>query len=473
MVVENLLVFAALAVLTGVVVRPAYRPWLILVTSVLAVYWLQPASSIRHLDFWIPTATLAIVVLSWAVTLGKDSAQLLRGSTGTLALLGGLVLLVASGRYLHPVCCLTASVPPALGAALIAIASVGIAVCLLGVLAKRAGIAGIAILFILGVLLTLKAEPLGRAASAMLRLLAGQMPDLAQSTDLTFLGFSYIAFRLIHTILDRAAGRLPAVPLREYVCYATFFPALTAGPISRAQPFLQDLNQTGRLSLAAFVAGGQRILLGVFKKVVLADALALVALDPRRAAQTEGSLWAWVLLYAYSLRIFLDFSALTDIALGLARWMGIRLPENFDRPYTKTTLTAFWNSWHITLAQWVRAYVYNPLTRSLRSRAAIPPVGLIIFVGQLTTMLLIGIWHGVTVNFALWGAWHGLGLFISNRWNELRRSRGHTGPPSVWARAAGLVLTFHFVTLGWIWFALPNPTASLAFVRVLLGVTPR
>jgi alginate O-acetyltransferase complex protein AlgI len=360
-----------------------------------------------------------------------------------------------------------------MAAALAALTSLGLAVVLLGRFSGRRAIGSFAVAAILGVLCMLKSEPLGAAASAFLRRLAGQTPDLARAADLAALGFSYIAFRLIHTLLDRSAGRLPAVPLKEYVCYVLFFPALTAGPISRAQPFLQDLERPRRLSADAFLAGGQRILVGVFKKAVLADALALIALDARLAAHTEGSLWAWILLYAYSLRIYLDFSALTDIALGLAAWMGIRLPENFDRPYAKSTLTAFWNSWHITLAQWIRAYVYNPLTRFLRSRTSISSVGWIIFVGQLGTMLLIGVWHGLTVNFAIWGAWHALGLFIANRWNELRRSRGHLGPPSAWARAAGRVLTFHFVTLGWIWFALPAPASSLAFLRVLSGLPPR
>ena len=111
-----------------------------------------------------------------------------------------------------------------------------------------------------------------------------------------------------------------------------------------------------------------------------------------------------VLLYAYAWRLYLDFSGYTDIAIGLGRLFGVRLPENFERPYLKPNLTTFWNSWHITLAQWFRAYFFNQLTRALRSRPRPLPAALIILIGQVGTMLLIGLWHGVTWNFVAWGA---------------------------------------------------------------------
>ena len=210
----------------------------------------------------------------------------------------------------------------------------------------------------------------------------------------------------------------------------------------------------------------------MLKKFVLADSLALVALNAANAAQTASPLWMWLLVYAYAWRLYLDFSGYSDIAIGLGRFFGIKLPENFDRPYLKPNLTLFWNSWHITLAQWFRAYVFNPLTRALRARP-LPPAA-IILTTQLVTMVLIGLWHGVTWNFVIWGAWHGVGLFIHNRWADFIKPRGAflAARPRLQqaGRVAGVVLTFHFVALGWVWFALPDTGLALSVFRRLFGL---
>jgi D-alanyl-lipoteichoic acid acyltransferase DltB (MBOAT superfamily) len=209
---------------------------------------------------------------------------------------------------------------------------------------------------------------------------------------------------------------------------------------------------------------------------VLADTLAIFSLDPANALQVNSPMWMWLLLYAYALRLYLDFSGYTDIAIGLGRLLGIRLPENFNAPYLKTNLTGFWNAWHITLAQWFRAYFFNPLTRWLRTHPAKPPIWAIILVGQTGVMLLIGLWHGLTWNFALWGLWHAAGLFVHNRWSEWQRARGWTAPARPWQQrvlaAGGWLLTFNFVSLGWVWFALPDLQSSLHVLQALLGMKP-
>ena len=179
------------------------------------------------------------------------------------------------------------------------------------------------------------------------------------------------------------------------------------------------------------------------------------------------------MLYAYALRIFFDFSGYTHIAIGLGQILGIQLPENFDRPYLKRNLTLFWNSWHITLAQWFRAYFFNPLTRALRSNPRNIPMPLIIFVGQLSTFTLIGLWHGISWNFAIWGAWHGLGLFIHNRWTNLMRSKASwlEGQATLnrFLSISSTVLTFQYVSLGWVWFALTDPAQSWHTLLKLFG----
>ena len=162
---------------------------------------------------------------------------------------------------------------------------------------------------------------------------------------------------------DRTTGKLAAnaIALREFVSYVVFFPSLTAGPIDRAERFAKDYCNPAAPQVADLLAGGQRIITGVFKKFVIADTLAIVALNGVNAAQASSALWIWVLVYAYAFRIYFDFGGYTDIAIGLGRFLGIKLPENFDRPYLKPNLTLFWNSWHMTLAQWFRTYFFNPV----------------------------------------------------------------------------------------------------------------
>ena len=248
---------------------------------------------------------------------------------------------------------------------------------------------------IVGLFVILKSETLAELVSVGLRSINSQSSSLASATDIKWLGFSYVAFRLLHTLRDRLSGRLPDLTLNEYVTYIIFFPAYTAGPIDRVQRFVQDLRQPILPNLDTTLNGGKRILLGIFSKFVLADVFALFALNNVNTDQVNSAGWLWVLLYAYALRIFFDFAGYTNIAIGMGQLLGIQLPENFDRPYLKQNLTLFWNSWHITLAQWFRAYFFNPLTRSLRSSPRNIPLPMIIFIGQLSTFILIGLmaWH--------------------------------------------------------------------------------
>jgi alginate O-acetyltransferase complex protein AlgI len=269
---------------------------------------------------------------------------------------------------------------------------------------------------------------------------------------------------------DRSAKRLPEMRLREFVSFAIFAPALQAGPIDRPDRFLKDLRAPFVPGLALFEQAGWRMLTGAFKKYALADTLGLIALSDANALAVKPW-WAWLLVYAYALRIWLDFSGYTDIALGVARLAGIALPENFNAPYLKPNLTQFWNNWHMSLAQWFRAYWFNPLTRALRKREW--EQAPIILLGQASTMLMIGLWHGVTVNFLLWGLWHAIGLFAHNRWADFAKTRlMWVSERPVLQRAvniAGAIATFHFVVLGWVFFALSTPAAALTVLRRLFG----
>ena len=428
-----------------------------LAVSVAAIYWLQPLTPIRYLDFWLPTAALGLTVWTWAATRPGAGAPTAAQASGASAsgghparagrppqrlpdderratlitglVVAGLVLLIGLTRYLGPVCCLTPAPPPAAGSVVLGLGLMGGVAGLLFWRPVPARWLNVGVLVLIGLLVVTKLEPAGRLASAGLRTLAGQPADLALATDLRWLGFSYLSFRLMHVLRDRAAGRLPAVSLREFLTYALFFPAYTAGPIDRVERFVKEQRQPFRLEAETVLAGGTRIALGVLKKFVLADSLALVALNAANAAQANSTLWTWVLVYAYAWRLYWDFSGYTDVAIGLGLFFGIKLPENFDRPYTRQNLTLFWNSWHITLAQWFRAYVFNPLTRSLRARPV--PVPVIIFITQAVTMVLIGLWHGVTAQFRDLGRLARAGAIYSQSLGRLyQAARGAAGVPA-------------------------------------------
>ncbi len=389
------------------------------------------------------------------------------------AILLGVTLVVALTRYFGPVCCLTPTRPPELPLVLGVMLMLGLIIAITST-SQGQRLSSLLVLFLLIIIfIVLKSEPLSISLSAALRSLQGQDAQLASAIDVRWLGYSYLAFRLMHVLRDRQQGKPHDYSLSEFVSYCLFFPALTAGPIDRSERFMGDIRLSPPLDAAETFDGGQRVLVGIFKKFVLADSLAIFALNPINAAQTSSTIWTWVLLYAYALRIYLDFAGYTDIALGTARWLGIKLPENFSAPYITTNITAFWNSWHITLAQWFRAYFFNPVTRALRSKKLNLPVWLVIFVGQAGTMLLIGLWHGVTWNFAIWGLWHAVGLFAHNRWSDWMRPRMASLEQRIGLTLIlsfiSWVITFHYVTLGWVWFALPGPKLAIVTMTKLFG----
>lgn len=476
MTLLSTLVFVLGAVLIAWLLPARMRLGAIVVASLLSVFWLQPGLPIRSLDFWIPTTSLLLINIVWTTTQPtcletiEQRKSLLQGASLT----GGSLLLLSLTRYLGGLCCLSASRPPQIGQVSLFIAG-GLSLAAFPILLPRwRRLFSLAVIsLILALFLILKSPALLEAASQVLRSLSGQPIELASSQDISWLGFSFISFRLLHALLDFRAGRLPTYRLDQFIAYVLFFPSLAAGPIDRSQRFIGELNNPKNSRAANLSAGLERIVWGLFKKFALADYLALAALNSQNAAQVESTLWTWLLVYAYALRIYFDFSAYTDLALGTGKILGLNLPENFDRPYLKPNLTAFWNSWHITLAQWFRAYFFNPITRALRSQARPMPVWSIILLAQISTMVLIGLWHGINWNFAIWGAWHGLGLFIHNRWSEWSRARlGFFETHPSWqraARGAGWLLTFHYVALGWVWFALPSIQLSSRVFQILAG----
>jgi alginate O-acetyltransferase complex protein AlgI len=451
---------------------PKGRQLLLLVVSTFVVFWLQPAEPFVSLAFWLPVGTLLIIVLAWVLT----SALEVRGwrqNWPAIAILVGVVLLMDLNRYFN-LTQVYMSTTPSLTFALIIMIAIGLVTLLLTLWQRSHRILQvIALLAIISILLFLKIPQLTTLVLDFLAHTHGQNPDTAD-VIFSWLGFSYLAFRLMHTIRDRQSGRLPAVTLAEYVNYVIFFPAFTAGPIDRLERFVKELRTPLPMGNEDWIDAGTRLFVGLFKKFVLADLFAVISISDVLVPYVKGAGWMWLFLYAFSFQIYFDFSGYTDVAIGLGRLLGIRLPENFAAPYLKPNLAQFWNSWHMTLTQWFRSYFFNPLTRTLRSKKQLP-VWIIIFVTQISTMVLIGLWHGGTLNYILWGAWHGVGLFIHNRWSELTRSHLPVWTQSprgqIVMNVVGVFITFNYVALGWLFFTLSTPAIAWQAMLKLFGIS--
>lgn len=451
-----------------------WRGWLLLILSAAAVYTLQPAIPVRFVDFILPTLALGLAIFIWYAT---QPVRDRRETLLTLLLIGAVILLMAAMRYVHPDWRLTPSRPPDMLHVIgVVSAAALVSLFLLRALSSK-GVIAASIGLLLLMFVVLKTPMLADAVSQFARRQTAQDASLADgATDLAWLGFSYLVFRLLHLLFECRAGRLPAVSLRTHLTYTLFFPAYTAGPIDRLERHTVDDAALAHADLTAaphLVEALGRLIVGVFKKFVIADSLALFALNEINATQAVSAGGLWLLLYAYGLRLFFDFSGYSDIAIGLGRLYGIRLPENFDQPYRRQTITAFWQSWHMTLSQWVRFYIFSPLSRALLRRQVGSPL-MVVFSAQLATMIIIGLWHGVSWNFLIWGVWHGVGLFVHKLWSDRTRLwylSLKTRPRLRFAwTVVGVGITFHFVMLGWVWFALPDVAlAWQVFLRLLGG----
>jgi len=261
------------------------------------------------------------------------------------------------------------------------------------------------------------------------------------------IGISFYTFMAISYVVDVSRLEITPAPWLDVFVYLAFFPHLVAGPIVRGDELLPQIRRprdSGGIdvSRAAYLIFG-----GLFKKIVISSYLATQLVDPVFGTPgAHSALETLVAIYAYAIVIYTDFSAYSDIAIGVALLLGFEFPRNFDRPYSATSLRDFWRRWHITLSRWLRDYVYIPLGGSRRGEVSIA-------VSVMVTMLVGGLWHGAGWTFVTWGGLHGLGQVIG-RWR--RRSRVERGLPGEPVSPATImrarILTFHLVCLGWVFF---------------------
>ena len=274
------------------------------------------------------------------------------------------------------------------------------------------------------------------------------------------LGISFFTFECVSYLLDVQKGAAELLPLRRFLLFPTYWPHLVAGPILRIKEFSLELENLRRPTWRETLAGLDRVVIGLVKKVVFADSLA-VFVDQGFGATpgTVGGVDGWALTVAFALQIFFDFSGYSDIAIGVSRMVGIRMPENFNLPYHAESPSDFWNRWHMTLSRWIRDYLFFPLNLRAGRRVWLRYVFLVL------VMTLVGLWHGAGAGFVVWGAWHGT-LMVLHRVLQNRIGRLDDGPRIPLERLGRLV-SLVLLVAGWVPFRAPTLATAGAMLRAM------
>jgi len=283
------------------------------------------------------------------------------------------------------------------------------------------------------------------AAVAVLAFLKGTAAPLP-------IGISYYTLQGIAFLLESHRGEISSAGLLDYSLYLSFFPRLTAGPIVRPDDYLPQLNARPRVTSADIWNALVLICFGLFKKLVIADNIA-AAVNPIFAnfADAEGGRLL-LATYGFAVQIYCDFSGYTDIALGAARLFGYNLPENFQWPYLAANPADFWRRWHISLSNWLRDYVYFSMP-GLRSSSRLPA-----YFGLVATMVVCGLWHGISWTFVAWGLYHGI-LLAGYRAFQVRK----IGMP----RLMSILLMQQLAVVGWILFRADTLSGAGRFIARL------
>lgn len=282
------------------------------------------------------------------------------------------------------------------------------------------------------------------------------------------IGISFYTFHGISLVVDvyrknYVLTEIPSSPagllehLRRTLLYLVFFPQLIAGPIIKAKDFFPQV-EFKRFKDVDFVACFRVLILGYFLKSVVADNLAeQTAWMAYPYFERKSSLELLLMLYGYSAQIFADFAGYSLIAIGLARLLGYRLPDNFNFPYLSSSISEFWRRWHMSLSSWLRDYLYIPLGGN-REGWWRTNLNLMI------VMLLGGLWHGAAWSFALWGLWHGIGLALERPWLQ----SGFMRSENYYAKLLRIFAVFNFVSFGWLFFRLQEFEQAGRYAQLML-----
>ena len=286
----------------------------------------------------------------------------------------------------------------------------------------------------------------------------------AMQLDLWFqitlpLGISFYTFQSMSYSIDVYRGDAKAIRnWTDFACYVSMFPQLVAGPIIRFQE-VSDQILARTHTTRKFARGVLFIGLGLSKKLLLANACGKVA-DTVFDAGSRGVIDAWYGVTAYAFQIYFDFSAYSDMAIGLGLMLGFTFAKNFDSPYRSRSITEFWRRWHISLSTWLRDYLYIPLGGNRKGSART-------YLNLATVMLLGGLWHGASWNFVIWGAIHGTMLAVERLQGKDSAYRGLPGP-------VRMGVTFVIILFTWVFFRAPDLSSALEFCGAMLGIgTPQ
>jgi alginate O-acetyltransferase complex protein AlgI len=269
------------------------------------------------------------------------------------------------------------------------------------------------------------------------------------------IGISFFVFESISYMVD--IYRRDASPARNFMDFAAFlalFPHLIAGPVMRYKDLnAQIVHRTH--SWAKFSEGSVYFMLGLSKKILIADSIAPMV-DTIFSHDSPTFMEAWLGVVAYTVQLYFDFSGYSDMAVGLGLMIGFRLVHNFNHPYVSRSITEFWRRWHISLSNWLRDYLYFVLGGNRKGKIRT-------YVNLTMTMLLGGLWHGASWNFVLWGAWHGVIL-------AFERAIGGTAQRTPYPSLIAMPLTLLLVMIGWVLFRAPDLASAVDMYRGLLGL---
>jgi alginate O-acetyltransferase complex protein AlgI len=280
------------------------------------------------------------------------------------------------------------------------------------------------------------------------------------------LGISFFTFKSLSYTIDVYRGELPTCrSLWRYALFVCYFPDLIAGPIVRASVFLPQMDRSLRPCWRNTIVGCHMILMGVTKKLLIADQMAILVEPVFTEAGIYTPLTVWSAVVAYSLQIYCDFSGYSDMAIGVSKIIGIDLPENFNMPYLAVSPVDFWRRWHMSLSNWLRDYLYF----ALPARRAKPWDR---YRNAAITFLLSGLWHGASWTFVCWGGLHGLALATSHWWSARRARMGRVPSKSIRVRFVCWLATYVFVCTTWVLFRAQSFPAAFSMLRKMAGLAP-
>lgn len=267
------------------------------------------------------------------------------------------------------------------------------------------------------------------------------------------LGISYYTFKIISYLVDIYKGKIDAEKhFGYYALYVSFFPQILCGPIERADHFIPQLKYGCKFEDKLAAEGLERIIIGLFKKLAIADRLALYVGTVFDAPTAYPGLASIMAVAFYTIQIYCDFSGYSDMAIGMAQMLGIRTRENFKYPYFSRSIKEFWSRWHISLSSWLKDYIYIPLGGNRKGKLRKN-------LNTLAVFLVSGIWHGSSLSFAFWGALHGL-------WNMISTPKKEDAP--AWKQILQVLITILGVAFTWIFFRAKNLATAFTMIKHMI-----